>query len=110
MPRAKEIEYCIDENGCFLCTSHTPAPHGYSLVRKSVGKKLYIHRYLYTLAYGSIPKNKELHHTCGNRACINVNHLQACTRTEHKNQHPGTLSRDKRGRYVAKIPCGDLQQ
>jgi hypothetical protein len=31
----------------------------------------------------AVPRGKELHHLCGNVACINPDHLVAVTRKEH---------------------------
>lgn len=43
------------------------------------GKKLLAHRIAYESVYGEIPKNLEIDHLCHNKACVNVNHLEAVT-------------------------------
>ena len=43
------------------------------------GKKILAHRIAYEAFYGEIPKNLEIDHLCHNKACVNVNHLEAVT-------------------------------
>ena len=40
------------------------------------GKKWFAHRYLYTLAFGEIPENGVLLHSCDIRLCVCPNHLK----------------------------------
>jgi hypothetical protein len=35
-----------------------------------------VHRLAWKAAHGEIPHGKQVRHTCGNRACINVEHLE----------------------------------
>lgn len=74
-------------NGCIEFTN-TPNPDGYSVVAqgtllaKLTGEK-FIHRAAYTLAYGKIPKNMCVLHTCDNRKCFNIQHLWLGTRDDN---------------------------
>jgi hypothetical protein len=47
------------------------------------GEYVLIHRLFYRLLVGPIPAGHELHHTCNNKRCVNTEHLQPVTRTEH---------------------------
>lgn len=42
------------------------------------------HRLAYTLVIGPIPAGYEVHHTCGNRLCINPAHLQPLPGRAHR--------------------------
>lgn len=43
------------------------------------GKQRLVHRLLYEKAFGPVPTGLVLDHTCGNRACGNIAHLEAVT-------------------------------
>jgi hypothetical protein len=49
----------------------------------------YVHRIVYELLIGPVPKGKELHHKCLNKHCCNPNHLEVLTRSEHCLLTPG---------------------
>ncbi len=66
---------CIEWTGC-----KTKA--GYGIMAVGDTTKL-THRIVYEEHIGSIPKGKEIHHICGNRACMNVEHLQLVTRRQN---------------------------
>ena len=70
----KLIEYEVNENGCWVCTSHSRDTSGYPMIRRNnqiwKGK-----RYIYTLFKGDIPKGLVIRHTCDNPNCINPDHL-----------------------------------
>lgn len=42
-----------------------------------------IHRLLYVTFVGPIAKGLDLHHSCRNRRCVNMEHLRPVTRKEH---------------------------
>ena len=47
----------------------------------------YAHRWCYREFIGPIPAKHVIHHTCGNTLCVNLDHLQAVTRSEHGKIH-----------------------
>lgn len=70
MAKSKPIKFKLTKTGCHVCVSHAPNSDGYPT--KSVnGRTVKIYRYLYQLAYGNLPKEVVLMHTCDNRLCIN---------------------------------------
>ena len=81
-----KIQYIIDKNECFVCTSHKPDVHGYLWIRRE-NKSYHMHRYLYQLMYGMLLRNQILHHDCNNTKCINFEHLIPITQGEHVLMH-----------------------
>ena len=66
-----------DSSGCI--TFHgARATGGYGFVRVD-GKNLYVHRVAYEAQVGKIPDGLVIDHLCRNRACVNVDHLEAVT-------------------------------
>jgi hypothetical protein len=55
------------------------------------GKVAYAHRYAYEEVHGPIPAGVHLHHTCGVPNCVNVEHLEPVTPTEHRAIHGATV-------------------
>ena len=76
-------------DGCWLWTgSHNGL--GYGTIR-SVGRKMYVHRYSYELLVGPIPAGLELDHLCRVPGCVNPDHLEPVTHAE--NLRRGRLAR-----------------
>jgi hypothetical protein len=73
------------ETGCWIWTGLIDN-RGYG----RVGDNTLAHRKQYRLVIGPILDGKSLHHLCGNRRCVNPDHLQPLTRSEHTglHQHP----------------------
>lgn len=66
------------ENGCIKCVSHCLDKDGY--VRISYKEKQNrLHRVLYEIKYGTIPKGLVVRHKCDNRYCCNIEHLEIGT-------------------------------
>lgn len=51
------------------------------------GKNVRVHRYLYELHNGAVPADWDVHHVCENRACVNPEHLQAMSKSDHTRIH-----------------------
>ena len=89
--KQKQIEYIIDDNGCWNCISHGKDNYGYpfSTLNKKQDR---IYRHYYRLYNGNIPKGSVIRHTCDNKLCINPEHLVIGT---HKDN---VMDRVSRGR------------
>ena len=46
-------------------------------------RRVFVHRWLYEQQVGPIPEDHDLDHVCGNRRCLNMNHLEPVTRAEN---------------------------
>lgn len=55
---------------------------------KRDGVTKYAHVVAWEEVNGPVPPGRELHHLCEVPACINANHLEPLTKTEHRNRHP----------------------
>jgi len=78
----RKIKYKINNNNCWICISHKTGTHGYPRARRNgVVEKL--HRYICKLEIGRIPEDKLVLHKCGNKKCINPEHLKIGTHKEN---------------------------
>lgn len=68
--------------GCHIWTGSVMPSTGYGQYR-TVETNLYAHRMAYELLVGPIPEGLEIHHVCGVRRCVNVQHLVTLTKHEH---------------------------
>ena len=97
MPERKEIEYAVNKNGCWICTSHKAfgKPIAYPRMGKRLGETL-IHRYMYKKHNGVIPYGLVVRHKCDNPLCINPKHLEIGTRADN-NQDRAKRNRSAKG-------------
>lgn len=96
--KPKDIEYEINENGCWNVTSHHWQSDGYPRISRA-GKIVKMSRYIWTEFIGPIPPGMlVLHSPCDNCRCINPDHLylgtykdNACDVIERNRFHPNPL-------------------
>lgn len=69
-----------EQDGCLLWRG-VISSQGYAITRID-GEKQYVHR---LLTPGS--ENLEVHHLCGNRSCVNEEHLVVVTSKQHSAYH-----------------------
>lgn len=68
--------------GCVIWSGYI-APDGYGR-RGARPRPLLAHRWTYEKANGPIPAGMEIHHKCGNKACVNLEHLELVDRLRHR--------------------------
>ena len=84
MRNRRPLTFIIDDNNCFIVTSHKPNFYGYP--RGTVcpqGKSAGFNRIIFEICFGPIPEDLILRHTCDNRMCINPEHLLLGTRHDN---------------------------
>jgi len=105
IPTLSEIQHSAERtaDGCFLFAGEI-GNHGYGVIRRKRSGQVYrwtAHRLAYELAVGPIPRDKEIHHLCQIRRCVNPAHLELVTRREHLgNGGRHLIPRDEKGRYT----------
>lgn len=80
--KLKPIEFIVNENGCFICTSHAKDWDGYPLLKRN-GKMIRMSRYIYEECFGPIKEGNVIRHKCDNPECINPEHLEQGTPREN---------------------------
>ncbi len=78
----KPLIFVKTEEGCYIPLSHRLNQDGYFRKRWKNSFEMF-HRFIWEAHHGAIPKDYEINHLCGNRACQNVSHLECITGAEH---------------------------
>lgn len=87
----------VTDKGCHIPIGHKFNRDGYCRVvdprrklKNNKNARVFLHRLVWEEANGLVPKGYSLHHTCTNRACCNIEHLQLMTKKEHAALHNST--------------------
>lgn len=94
----KAITFVVADDGCHVCTSHSPFANGYPY-GVFEGQRTRMSRALYQKEHGALPKSVVVRHTCDNPLCINLDHLVPGTHADNM--------RDMAERGRAKAPRGE---
>lgn len=78
----RKITWCVDENDCWICTSHKCDGRGYPAGNRLKGRRS-IAKVMYEREKGKFPRGKVIMHECDNRMCINPKHLSAGSQTDN---------------------------
>lgn len=70
-----------DRSGCWNWDGYVSS-NGYGRLQWE-GAHRWVHRVSYILHKGPIPDRHDIDHTCENKRCVNPEHLDAVTRSEH---------------------------
>jgi hypothetical protein len=84
--RARGRRYRVEvETGCWIWLGHINSGGYGTTSRQSNGvrRRLKAHRAFYEEARGPIPDGMQLDHLCGNRACVNPDHLEPVSGVEN---------------------------
>ena len=79
---AKDIQYYVNANGCWMCVSHAPNVYGYPTISIS-NKRIRIHRHVYENYYNTKVAKLFLCHICDNPLCINPTHMFMGTQADN---------------------------
>lgn len=74
MGKSKDIEYRIDNDGCYICTSHSTDTNGYPSIKRN-GVQWKMNRFIWLVVHNKIPGDLHVLHKCDKRNCINPDHL-----------------------------------
>lgn len=107
--RSNPVGYVPCGDGCWewVGCSSVGYGHMYDPAKK---RMVLAHRWVYEREHGPIPEGHDCHHVCANRGCVNPDHLEIVTPTEHYNHDTamqgGALKRAKVNRTKTHCPQG----
>lgn len=83
-------------DGCWEWLGARCEPGGYGRIRLD-GAQLLAHRVAYEINVGAIPDDLTIDHLCGNRWCVNPEHLEPVERGENSRRYASALTHCKHG-------------
>lgn len=101
----KEITWEVNENGCWICTSHSKNEKGYP-IHKQNGKNTRVNHTMYESHIGEVPKGIFICHRCDNPGCINPEHLFLGTNMDNVRDKVNK-GRQSKGEERSKITRGE---
>ncbi len=101
MPEERFWNQVKEIDGCWIWQGYLN-DDGYGRLRWK-GRLILTHVLAYNLKVGEVPVGLELDHTCRNRACINVEHLEPVTHKE--NMRRGIAKNTKKTVCKRGHPC-----
>jgi len=84
------LERSIEKTeGCWFWRGYV-CPNGYGKIwigsrTDGTYQKVWIHRLAFMLFCGPLAEGEEVHHTCGEKLCVNPAHLQVLSASAHRN-------------------------
>lgn len=70
------------QDGCLIWQGRVNKNSGYG-TRTVKGKTVYVHRHAWELVNGPIPEGMTVDHLCEQKLCINVEHMELCSRGDN---------------------------
>lgn len=103
------------ETGCWIWQGYT-IPQGYAM-QSIDGESKLVHVLHWERLNGSVPPpgpdgRYELHHLCGDKACVNPGHLELLSRLGHSRKHPRkvTIEMAREIRAATDAPSAQLAE
>lgn len=82
MIRTKPIRYYVDDNGCWICVSHSYSKAGYPVVAVK-RQPMTLVRAIAKEKYPDLPSYIHVLHKCNNPSCVNPTHLYLGTHEDN---------------------------
>lgn len=83
MSNMKTLPYRIEKNGCWIWLRSTIGKRNYA----QLGAGKVAHKVYWEERNGKVPDGYQLHHTCENKLCVNIDHLELVTPIQHARKH-----------------------